>query len=67
MAAFLMEGGLEDEIKEMKGKEENKQKEETKDERDIEEEMIQAAEEEKVRGDENFEGEMVIQKTILKN
>ena len=40
MAAFLMEGSLEDEIKEMKGKEENKRREETKDERDIEEEML---------------------------
>ena len=66
MAAFLMEGGLEEEIKEMK-KEEDKKVEDSKDPIDIDEEMKQLEEEEKVKGDIDFQGEMVLQKTVLKN
>lgn len=60
-----MEGGLEDEIKEQKAREEEKRVNESEqiDESVIEERKRQ----EQIKGDPDFEGEMVIQKTQLKN
>lgn len=71
MAAFLMEGGLENEIKEQKAKVEEEKKQErieagveaTEEDEEIVYEKKRA---EQVKGDMNMEGEMLIQKTELK-
>ena len=70
MAAFLMEGGLEDEIKEQKAKVEEEKKQERLDAgveitEEDEEVIYERKRAEQVKGDMNLEGEMLIQKTQL--
>jgi hypothetical protein len=61
MAAFLMEGGLEDEIKVQKAKEEEKKENaEIEEEEQDEEIILEKQREEQVKGDPNFQGEMVL-------